>query len=87
MRLEQRRVERRRELDARLAVARIERGHDDEFGSRQRGGLGERRATAAAQRVPAAAAFPCPADPVRVRERKQQADGVAFRQVRRRGCT
>ena len=47
-------------------LARIERGHDDELRSRQRRGLGESRATAAAQCVPAAAAFPCPSDPVQI---------------------
>ena len=56
-----RRVERRRELDPGFAIARIERGDDDEFRSRERGRVAELRAAAAAQQVAAAGRPPVPA--------------------------
>ena len=75
----------RRQLDARLAVAGIERRDHDVFGSRERRRPWQRRAATAAQHIAPGVRRACPADPVRVSEREQQPDGVGLIHRRRHG--
>ena len=82
MLLEQRALERRREVQLRFAFAGIDLGGDDEFTARQRRGTRQRRSAALAQQVPSALAAPRHANAVRVGERQQQTDGLVARELR-----
>ena len=80
------RSQRRREVDACLALAGVELRDDDELAARERGRARQRRAATVAQQVAAAARRPRATDAVRVGEREQQSDRVGAASAGRPGC-